>query len=65
LLSKLNLQRALSDSLNKMHGWASSGETGIRHGADPGAKHKPDINDARLTLVWTSAVLNYLMVSEE
>lgn len=55
----LKMPPSLKNGLNNLYGYASA-EDGIRHGSFQ--KSKLDIADARLMLVLSSTLINYLVV---
>ncbi len=59
LVKKFNIHPTLKEAIGKLYGWTSD-EGGIRHGND-GKGYNPDDAEARLILILSSALINYII----
>ncbi|MCK5624780.1 hypothetical protein KAI04_02980 [Candidatus Pacearchaeota archaeon] len=59
LVKKFDIHPALKESIGKLYGWTSD-DGGIRHGND-GKGYNPDEEEARLILILSSALINYII----
>lgn len=62
LINKLDIHKALKDSISKLYGWASD-EGGVRHSSS-GNPSKLDEEEARLVLITSSALINYIIAKQ-
>lgn len=58
---RYKMHPALKGAFEKMYGYTSSKDTGIRHGLCDDAKHPPGFEEAKYMLVSCSAFVNYLL----
>ena len=63
LVKRFDIHPALKEAIGKLYGWASN-DGGIRHG-DDGKGYNPDEEEARLILILSSALINYIIVKSQ
>ncbi|MFH0711556.1 MAG: hypothetical protein V1889_00340 [archaeon] len=62
LIKKFNIHQSLKDAIGKLYGWTSD-DGGIRHGSD-GQGYNPNEEEARLILILSSALINYIIAKQ-